>query len=102
MIVSSHSVFAVSADAIAVSSSDPAALAAIIAASYAALAASFTSFSALIAAAFFATSLDQGYEDSISYTLAYMYVSLIKQPELNYESLYLDHIKKIMDHVERA
>lgn len=55
-----------------------------------------------IAAAFFATSVDQGYEDSISYTLAYMYISLIKQPELNYESLYLEHIKKIMDHVERA
>jgi hypothetical protein len=54
------------------------------------------------AASLYATCMAKGYTSSESYTLAYMYITKEREPELQYGSLHMQELKKIMDHVEKA
>lgn len=56
----------------------------------------------LIAASHYATSCYLGYSEDVAYSLSYMYVSMINQPELTYSKEHTKILDTITRRVERA
>lgn len=54
-----------------------------------------------IASSYYATCKHMGYSEDLSYSLSFMYVSMINQPELKYEE-HSKLLKSIASRVERA
>ena len=56
----------------------------------------------LIACSYYATCKHLGYAEDLCYSLSYMYVSMLIQPELRFSTEHMNLMKTIFNHVEKA
>ena len=51
----------------------------------------------LIASSFYATCINNGIDNSLSYSLSYMYVMMKKHPDMSFSKTHMDMINKIIN-----
>lgn len=51
----------------------------------------------LIASSFYATCIQKGIDNSLSYSLSYMYVMMKKHPDMSFSKTHMDMIDKIIN-----